>query len=321
MQPTINSRGLSRLPEFLEEHSIAGHEFISHMGISSNLPLQAGNWLPRDLCCDLLNQSAYMTGDPLAGTKIGAAVQLSDLGKYGNQIMAAPTILDALQVATRYSTRLHRGSEFHLGMGRKKLSFSFRFCGEMSADPHHFVSGTLVVMRNIALLVGETDGMSVQMTAPYSTYSHNLEEFLGPTLEFGKNSNTIIINRELLDLPLAPLQSPKTDVYESPIVAETVRLISEMLPEGEAKLSRIADHLCISERTLQRRLDRNRTLFTDLLDTIRRNEAIRLVELGQSRLSDIALTLGYSDQSNFNRAFRRWTNDYPKHFQKLKREE
>jgi AraC-like DNA-binding protein len=61
-------------------------------------------------------------------------------------------------------------------------------------------------------------------------------------------------------------------------------------------------------------LRQENTNFKDLLDSTRKSLAIDYVRDRQYSLSYIAFMLGFADQSNFSRAFRRWTGQSPKEY-------
>jgi AraC-like DNA-binding protein len=52
--------------------------------------------------------------------------------------------------------------------------------------------------------------------------------------------------------------------------------------------------------------------YTEVLDDLRRELAMRYLEDKTLGLSQIAWLLGYSEVSSFNHAFKRWTSKSPK---------
>ena len=62
----------------------------------------------------------------------------------------------------------------------------------------------------------------------------------------------------------------------------------------------------------QRRLDERSLKFQVLLDDARLQLAKRYLSKSNTSLSEIALLLGYAEQSAFNHAFKRWTGSTPK---------
>ncbi len=76
-------------------------------------------------------------------------------------------------------------------------------------------------------------------------------------------------------------------------------------------LNQIAAIAGISGRTLQRKLADEGTSFSAIVDRWRFRKAIELLADPRVLVKDIFNHLGYSDVSNFERAFRRWTNTTP----------
>lgn len=85
-------------------------------------------------------------------------------------------------------------------------------------------------------------------------------------------------------------------------------------------LNEVASILCVSDRTLKRRLKEADTSFQAILDNVRQRQAIELMNAGQLSLQTIALRIGYTDPATFSRAFKRWTGQSPNdwHFRSRK---
>lgn len=95
------------------------------------------------------------------------------------------------------------------------------------------------------------------------------------------------------------------------ITEQVRRLALRLLPTQQCRLPLIAEQLGLHERALQRQLAQQGLGFEGLLEGIRRERAD--VYLGQRDLpfSQVAGMLGYSEQSVFNRACRRWFSMTP----------
>jgi AraC-like DNA-binding protein len=83
-------------------------------------------------------------------------------------------------------------------------------------------------------------------------------------------------------------------------------VIVRRLPDGEPRRDEIAGELRMSERTLQRRLEEEKTSFVELLDRTRRELAEQYLGRLQLSLAQAAYLLGFADQSSFFRACKRW---------------
>jgi AraC-like DNA-binding protein len=84
-----------------------------------------------------------------------------------------------------------------------------------------------------------------------------------------------------------------------------------LLPEGGADARTVARALGMSERTLHRRLHEAGGSFRTVVDRFREAESERLLAAGRLALAEVALRVGFSDQTAWNRAFRRWKGMAP----------
>ncbi|HEX6307739.1 MAG TPA: AraC family transcriptional regulator [Longimicrobiales bacterium] len=92
--------------------------------------------------------------------------------------------------------------------------------------------------------------------------------------------------------------------------SEVQRAIVSVLPEG-GSAEDVARALHVSVRTLQRRLVGSGTTFRELFDTVRGQLAEEYLTDAKVSTAEVAFLLGFSDQTSFNRAFRRWTGESP----------
>jgi AraC-like DNA-binding protein len=67
----------------------------------------------------------------------------------------------------------------------------------------------------------------------------------------------------------------------------------------------------MSVRSLQRRLKAAGTTFRTLLEAVRKDLGATYVRDPNIELVEVAFLLGFSDQSAFSRAFKRWTRCPP----------
>ena len=88
-------------------------------------------------------------------------------------------------------------------------------------------------------------------------------------------------------------------------------VIIRRLPDGEPRRDEVAGELCMSERTLQRRLEEEATSFVQLLDDTRRELANQYLGRLHLSLAQAAYLLGFADQSSFFRACKRWFDRPP----------
>jgi AraC-like DNA-binding protein len=88
----------------------------------------------------------------------------------------------------------------------------------------------------------------------------------------------------------------------------------EQLPSGHATQESIAKALNVSPRSLQRKLQDEGTTYKQLVDDTRRELAAQYVKQSRIPINEITYLLGFSEPSNFARAFKRWTGESPSHY-------
>ena len=73
----------------------------------------------------------------------------------------------------------------------------------------------------------------------------------------------------------------------------------------------VARSLGMSERTLARKLSDEGLNFTEILQQLRRDLAVRYLEDHKLHISKIAWLLGFNEVSSFTHTFKRWTGKTP----------
>jgi AraC-like DNA-binding protein len=84
------------------------------------------------------------------------------------------------------------------------------------------------------------------------------------------------------------------------------------MPAGRTSQEHIAQRLSQSPSTLGRKLRSEGTNYQAVLDAARRDMALQYLRDRRHSLAEIAFLVGFSDQANFTRAFRRWTGRTPR---------
>ena len=145
-------------------------------------------------------------------------------------------------------------------------------------------------------------------------------------LVFFSSENELLFKREDLNKPvlmannqlLRTLELFAQEMLESLNkdkfwIDRTVYLINYYLVRGERPLlESIARELNLSQRQLQINLKHESEItFQELLDKVRKNIAMKYLGETQMDICEIAFLLGFSEQSAFNHAFKRWTGKTP----------
>jgi AraC-like DNA-binding protein len=304
---------LLHIAAYLRERSISPLEIFRRANLSPSM-LLANEWVSRDLCFMLGEQLAAVSGERFPGSRIGHKYKLSDLGAWGRAVAAAPSIGQACAAAANGIGLLHQGTDLRLLTFNRHAQLRFSFRGGSDASPLQHLLGALVILRKVALLAGSPDAVSMRLSMPYARGVDALEEIYGAALEFGCEHDAIVIDRELIDQPVITNNGSTNSNDPADSAAAVGAMLKQLLPYGHVTIENLAARQRISVRTLQRRLRDWGFSFEEIVDDIRRTEAIREVLAGQHSIMEIAFLLGYSDHSHFTRAFKRWTGLPPQQY-------
>jgi AraC-like DNA-binding protein len=148
-----------------------------------------------------------------------------------------------------------------------------------------------------------------------------------PNVRFlsGQHAAWISLPIALLGLPnrMPAAFAPPRDNEDGRSPYDIVELLKLMLPayldEGTTALADVAEIAGVSRRTLQRKLAHVGLSYSDILDTVRYENASRLLRDTDCRIIDVAFSSGYTDPAHFSRAFRRMTGVTPRQFREQAR--
>ena len=136
----------------------------------------------------------------------------------------------------------------------------------------------------------------------------------GSIVEFNSDFNGLTCSRSDLDAP-NPSADPGLAQFAErylrtlpnadrrSVSQEVQKALYTLLPLGGGSIARVAAHLGVHERTLQRRLREEGADFSGLLNDIRRDLTVRYLANRNLALSRVAGLVGYSRQSSFSRWF------------------
>jgi len=100
-------------------------------------------------------------------------------------------------------------------------------------------------------------------------------------------------------------------------LAETLlHQLSTSLSNGVPTAVDVARDLGMSERTFYRRLSDEGMTFQGLLQQAQQSLAKDLLTRGECSIAEIAFLTGFSEQSTFSRAFKRWVGEPPASFRR-----
>ncbi len=316
------------LADLVASSGIAMEELFGAAGIDRASLTVPGAQLAVEVMVRLFSRARALTGNPGIGIQLGMQMRASAHGYLGFAAMTASTLRDALEIATRFvPTRTNAiGLSLHVSDRSASLVIEERADFGEARDAILFALAVGIWQIGDALTGRELTG-AADFAFPRPDYLEGVAG-LRQSLRFGQPVTQLIFDAAALNLPLTMADPVSRQLAYSELersleelgteheILARVRSAVGRTSGGFRTLKEVASGLHLSTRTLKRRLAARGVTYSHILEEQRREKALLLLRSPSLSLDEIAEQLGYSDTSNFRRAFRRWTGVSPASYRK-----
>ncbi len=287
--------------------------------------------IPATVANELAVRQVAVTGDPDLGFKAARAMPLGRAGALDYAMYSAATVRESTVVADRYIRAYSDVLSVRLEREDSRAVLKFEMSVPVPKTILDFTISAWYANHMRAPLAG-APGLECWFTHPRPSNTTAYERaFEGAALRFEAPANGFAFHREYLEAPLPGanpvlhallcehVQLALSQSTQNQTLSGRVREIAAReLLEGDPTVFTVARQLRMSARTLARRLEREGTTFSALLDTLRQELALRYVTHQELAFTDIAFRLGFSHVEAFYRAFKRWTGQTPLTYRRAK---
>jgi AraC-like DNA-binding protein len=276
--------------------------------------------------------AAHRTGLPNFTSVVMDPCELSDLGPLARRLLRAPTLLKAILDFRRLvHTQSTTATLDITRCGDRGILFSHRLALRHEQGEWHAELYVLLWMLKLVRLVDPAwSPEEVWCSATETVDRVQAVESYGTRARFDQNGTGFLIPRAMLALPLHGAESQRraSDVDEAVLLSTAPstsvsgaikQLIRAYARDGWLAANEASDLVGMSLRTMQRILSVEGRTYSGLLDETRSEMAADLLEHTDAPMAEISNQLGYSDQSNFTRAFHRWAAVSPREFRTQRR--
>jgi AraC-like DNA-binding protein len=274
----------------------------------------------------LLDEAAKALKDDCLGFTLARDFDLREIGLLYYVMASSQTLGEALKRLAHYSKVTNEALVFgYREANRLIVSLSYSGAPRHS-DRHQIEFCMFAVIRICRMLTGQ------HLVPQHFSIAHHrsgaiseMARFVGTKVEFGADTDEFALNVGARELPLihsdsylndlllknceAALPHRRSDL--SQLRTRVENAISPLLPHGRVILGEVARSLGMSKRTLARKLSDEGLNFTEILEQLRRDLAVRYLDDRKLHVSKIAWLLGFQEVSAFTHAFKRWTGKTP----------
>lgn len=266
--------------------------------------------------------------DPHFGLVAAETMPAGSYGALEYAVLSSATASEALARAVRFQRVTYAMSDLSFAVEGPWTAIRSRSFGLASDDDlrHYIEHGFAFVATRVRALLAPGPlpaRVAFPHRPPADTSPHR--RLFGATVQFGQPRAELVfatadLGRVLSSHDPAFLeafadQEQKLSMLAAHAASSTKERVRHLLlarmRQGDASVASIARSLRMSTRTLQRNLGEENAPFRELVDEVRAAEARRYVLERKLSFGEMAFRLGFSQQSAFFRAFKRWTGTTP----------
>lgn len=311
------------------------YDYVREQGVSPESVFDSGGRRRGSSCISAnewahkLNLAAALLQDPALGIHFGSSFTPQRFGILGYLFHHCENLGDVYRRMQHYQ-RLH----LHLRNSRVTRNGDLYTLGwhlGMAKPSYHEETFTLACAlqfaRKLTQQTIELNAVGLMNSAPIDTLV--LDQFFGCPVHYDQSMTYLSSDRALLAVPNIHSDRALRCVLEEQagallsalpcqkdLLLELRATLVDLFQEGEPTLERAASMLNLSSRTLHRRLAARGFRFREILEKTRWEQAEVYLRDTRLSLAEVALLLGYAEQSPFTHAFKRWSGLTPIHWRK-----
>lgn len=328
-KPTLPGTYVNLLVDVVSRWGVSVDELFAGTGIKPKQIDEPIWYVDVDSGMQLIERALQLTGEPGLGFHLGMQMTVTCHGLIGFAAMVARDVRGALEVAQEF---MALQSTFHRIRLEEQGDLAYLYFEQDGVYRYDYIM-QIALLMGFAQMGKAVCGQDLTGVADLEferpDYFDRFAGLIPGELRFGQGRTCMIFKRAILDIPLI-MADPTTARLAREQCKRQLRgllskgdfkaLVVDLLydeVQGFSTLAQVAASLHMSERSLQRKLSDEGINFRVLVDELRCQKAIRLLKKPNLTLAFIAGHLGYTDVTNFSRAFKRWTGVPPRRHQQL----
>jgi len=283
--------------------------------------------LSNDEISRLFQASVEATSDPSFGLLVGQSMHPGNLHALGYALMASTSLRDYAQRLSNYYKIVSQSAEIRAEENANEFLIITNVLSDDICWETHDAFITLQ-LRFIRFIYNPSFiPLRVELMRPEpSTELKKYRDYFNCEIRFDCPEVVIALPPDVVDKPLPGASKELAQMHDQTsaqylkrmekqdIINRVRTMIVEDLSSSAITKQRVADKLCMSPRSLQMKLAAKDTSFQEILDSTRESLALGYMEQSAISITEAAYLLGFSDVSNFTRAFKRWTGKSPREF-------
>lgn len=305
---------------------------LTSVGIDPEGAWDPKHMIPAATYYDMLERIAAQTDVTDLPIHVGASMRCDEYGALGLAWKAALTLQGSFARVERYARLWTSVVEYELRPDPRGTLFILHRDGARRLGLRLSNEATLASGVSLARQVSAEPfaPLEVQIRHPAPKAASIHEDWFGCPVRFGADLDALLLSDTALARPnilgdegisrylVSQLDVELSQVGDRSLVEQARDAIAQALSEGVPKMSDIARGLGLSARSFHRRLSEHGVSFQAITEDTRRELAKGLLRDNRHSLAEIAFLTGFSEQSSFTRAFKRWVGQTPASYRRAR---
>ena len=260
-----------------------------------------------------------MADIPGLGLMVGSRISIADLGIMGYAMLSSRSFGKAIEVAMRFQRLTDPVLHMTYKLEDDEAIFTIEPLTVLGEAFEYDVEETLAIWARLLrdCIGNDAKLRRVGVTWRAPEYKNQYHDYLGCRASFEQETNHFSIPARLLGHPLTMANEQASRICEqeceallkelsrAQTIVDSVRRVMIRAPGQFLNLDTVARSLHMSQRTLRRRLAESGTTFRKVTEKVRMQLAVQYLSDTELSIEQVAFLIGYTEASNFHRAFKR----------------
>lgn len=319
---------LSQMFLYLDSLKVDIDGFLHSLGVDPETVRTPDTRLPIGTYLLIQDQAAEYVNDPYFGLHMGEFAEAGSWSILGYMMMNCKTLGEAFEKSGRYArligNLIEARAEFKFNK-IKAVFFTPPHAPKMSR--HCFEATFSSSVRMMRSLTGaDISPLEVTFIYPEPASTSEYERIFQCPVRFGQKNNSITMDIRVVNTPILMANPGLLEYFEKyarDFLAEmdrkdehtraVTKIILSNLDDEALSINKVAREMAVSVRTLQKRLEEEGVVFSDLYKDIRQRLAQKYLHENYT-VEQITYLLGFSEPSVFRKAFKKWSGVTPREY-------
>jgi len=312
MQTMLRSSSMGGYFDVARRLGLNPFELVEQVGIDATALTNPEDRIPVAAACQLLELTAEKASCPTFGLQMAETRSQFGTGLINVLLTHKRTLREVLLAAVEYRHLLNEALGVYVETAGETVTIREEIVAEPGTPTNQAIELAVgVLARHSSALLGahwKPRAVHFSHRGPEDRSFHR--RFFGCPLVFDSDFNGFVCASADLDYP-NPSADPELVRYAESLVdplnitgvdstaLEVRKAIYLLLPIERATVEVVARHLRLSVRTMQRHLESAGCSFSDLVEEVRRDLAVRYMSNPGYPVGRVAALLGYMQQGSF----------------------